>query len=297
MMTIQRILCPVDFSEASRRALEQAAAIAGCWSSQLTVLHVYQAPSPFDVVPPGDDTVAEPELAPLRTALQVFVQQVASDVTVLSRLRHGTDARHAILTEIERSDSDLLVIGSHGRGGLEHFLLGSTAETLVRKAPCPVLVVPPFAHPPRDGRFRHILCGIDFSAASLRAFRYALHLASAGDSDVTLLHSIETPPELRERQIVAAFDVEAVRAAATAAARHRLETLSPGHDGPVVPIRAEVRVGCPHRQIVEVARQQHADLIVLGTHGRSVVDQWVFGSNTHAILRSAPCPVLTVRPE
>jgi nucleotide-binding universal stress UspA family protein len=105
------------------------------------------------------------------------------------------------------------------------------------------------------------------------------------------------PPELRERQLVAAFDVESIRAAAEAAVRRRLEGLSPGDNAPQVPVVADVVEGRAHRQIREVARRHGADLIVLGTHGRGAIDRWLFGSNTQAVLHDPPCPVLTVRPE
>ena len=138
---------------------------------------------------------------------------------------------------------------------------------------------------------------MDFSAASVSAFRFAIHCMSASDADVRLLHSIEMPPELRERQIAAAFDVEAVRAAAEAAARQRLEALWPGDDVSGMQIVSEVAEGPPRTRILEVARREHADVIVLGTHGRSAFDRLMFGSNTEAVVREAPCPVLTVRPE
>jgi nucleotide-binding universal stress UspA family protein len=129
------------------------------------------------------------------------------------------------------------------------------------------------------------------------AFRFAIHFMSAADAEVRLLHSIEMPPELRERQIAAAFDVEAVRAAAEAAARQRLEALWPGDDASAIRIVSEVAEGPARTRILEAARREDADLIVLGTHGRSAVDRLMFGSNTDAVIREAPCPVLTVRPE
>ena len=301
MFAIRRILCPVDFSEESRRGLEHAAAIARRWGSRLEVLHVFQAASPFDVVPSDDDTaVTDPQLDMLRTALETFVQPIAGDAAVTLRLLHGTAARRPIVREADAIDADLLVIGSHGRSGLERFLLGSTSDSIVKSATCPVLVVPSGAGPAHDGRFRRILCGVDFSAPSLRAYRYAVQLAAADDPDdaeLTLLHAIEMPPELRDRQIAAAFDVAAVRKAAQVAARQRLERLSPGNDALPVRIAARVAEGRADRQIVEAARQLHADVIVLGIHGRNVVDRWLFGSNTQAVIGDAPCPVLLLQPD
>ena len=294
----RRILCPVDFSDESRLALEHAAAIARHWGSQLAVLHVYQAASPFDAVSPSDEiAVRDPQVTTLRAALQNFVEPIAGGVAVSLRLMHGAAARRPIVREAEAIDSDLLVIGSHGRGGVERFLLGSTSDSVVKSAACPVLVVPSGAGPAHDGRFRRILCGIDFSAPSLRAFRYAVHLAAADDATLTLLHALEMPPELRDRQVAAAFDVTAVRAAAEVAARQRLERLSPGDGAPSVRRVARIAEGRADRQIVDTARQLQADVIVLGTHGRNAIDRWLFGSNTQAVVGDAPCPVLILQPD
>ena len=298
MIAIRRILCPVDLSEGSRRALEHAAAVARAWGAQLTVLHVQHIPLPFELVPGSDGTTArapDPEL--LRPALHEFVKSAAGDVAAALKVISAFDTRVAILTEAARDDADLLVVGTHGRGSVERFLLGSISDRVVRRAECPVLVVPPGAEPPRDGRFRRILCGIDFSPPSLRAFRYAIQLAAREGAEVIVLHAIEIPAELRDRQMTAAFDIEAVRAAAEATARQRLESLWPGDAAAAVRIATHVGEGRAHRQILEAARAQRADLIVLGTHGRGALDRWLFGSNTQAVLRDTPCPVLTVRAE
>jgi nucleotide-binding universal stress UspA family protein len=296
MSAMQRILCAVDFSSCSQSALEQAVAIARCSRAELTVVHAWQTPSPFDLVGPAYETPGEAIEPPgLRLALQEFVLRVVGDTDTAIRLVHGTHAGRAVLAEAEAVATDLLVIGSHGRVGFDRFLLGSTSNAIVRKSSCPVLVVPP-GGVPSQGRFRRILCGMDFSAASLQAFRFAVGHVAAADAEVRLLNVIEMPPELREQQIVAAFDVDAVRAAAEASARQRLEALYAGDAAPGMRIVPMVTEGLARQRILEIARREQADLIVLGAHGRSALDRWMFGSHTDAVLHDAPCPVLTVRP-
>ena len=297
MIAIQRVLCPVDLSDCSRRALECAAAIARGWQAHLTVLNVHLVPATVELGPPfAQKAFMEPEVEVLSQTVREFARSAVADTPITVRIATELDVRRAIVTEAETDAADLLVIGTHGRSGVERFLLGSTTARVVRQAGCPVLAVPANGELPHEGRFRRILCGLDFSPASLRAFRYALHLAHR-DGEVRLLHAVEMPPELRDRQIAAAFDVEAVRRAAEKAARHRLEALYPGTDATSVRLVAQVVEGRAHRQIVKIARQEGADLIVLGTRGSGAVDRWLFGSNTQAILHDAPCAVLTVRPE
>ena len=152
-------------------------------------------------------------MKPFRALVTGFL---AAGLSIGLQLRRADDVRRAIIDEADAVDADLLVIGSHGRSGFERLLMGSTAERVVRKSPRPVLVVPAQSAPPCGGRFRQIVSGIDFSAASLQAFRHAIQTVAANGADVTLVHAIEMPPELRESQIAAAYDVEAIRAAAEA---------------------------------------------------------------------------------
>ena len=289
MAGLQQILCAVDFSDCSLRALEYAAVVARQHHAHLTVLHVYSS------MPAFDTPIADPDPDAIGSMVRVFMASVAADADTSPTVIHAEDVRNAIVAEADRLGADILVIGSHGRSGLDRLLLGSTTEKVVRKAQCPVLVVPHRAEPAVAPVFQRIVCGIDFSAASIDAFRYAVRLGTPS-CDIRLIHAIEVPPEVREMRIAAAFDVEAVRAATEAACLQRLEAIRPGDIGPGCRISAQVAEGRAHRHLVRVAQEQHADLIVVGTQGRSALDRWFFGSTTHAILRDAPCPVLTVRP-
>ncbi len=292
MITIERVTCLVDFSDDSRRGLEHAARLTRAFQAQLTVLHVYSVLNVEDLIPlpsPGAGA-SDPDV--LRAELAEFVGTVCGDMPVTLTLQRAAKAAGAIADTVDDRAPDLLVIGSHGLGWFERLLLGSTSEPIVRKAPCPVLIVPPHApDAPADG-FEHIVCGVDFSTASLAAARYAVRFASAA-SEVTLVHAIEVPPEVREKQIVAAIDVDGVRAAAEASALTRLQSLDLG-DEPPCRIERRVIEGQASRQILRLAAEQGADLIVLGSQRRGALDRLVFGSHVHEVLRHAPCPVLTV---
>ena len=296
MTPIRQVLCPVDLSDCSRGALEHAAALARADQARLTVLHVYSMLAAAEVMPMLDEaSVREIDPDLLARDVQAFVLPVTAGLSIGLRLRRADDVRGAIIDEVNAVGADLLVIGSHGRSGFERLLLGSTAERVVRKSPCPVLVVPPRSAPAYDGRFRQMVCGIDFSPASLQAFRHAIQTVAANGADVTLVHAVEMPPELRDSQIAAAYDVEAIRTAAEASTRSRLQAIAAGETAAAVRVNVMVVEGRAHREVLTIATARKADLIVLGTHGRSAIDRYVFGSNTDGVLRSAPCPVLVVR--
>ena len=294
MITIERITCLVDFSDGSRRGLEYAASMARAHQAQLTVLHVYSVLSVDDLMPLSNAGAAgafDPDV--LRAELAEFVRTVCGDLPVTLTLRRAAKVDGAIADTVADLAPDLLVLGSHGLGWFERLLMGSTSEPIVDRAACPVLIVSPHApDAPADG-FERIVCGVDFSTASLAAARYAVRFASSA-SEVTLVHAIEIPPEVREKQIVAAIDVDGVRAAAEASALTRLRSLDLGDETVRCGIERRVVEGAASRQLLRLAAEQRADLIVLGSQRRGVLDRLVFGSHVHEVLRNAPCPVLTV---
>jgi nucleotide-binding universal stress UspA family protein len=299
MLTLKRILCPIDFSESSRRALHFAKVLSAWYEAPLTVLHVcvdlpvYELASPFGQTAVATAVLEEKQLADRRVAVRRFV----GDDTVSIVVREGTDARGEILEEAAACGASLIVMGTHGRSGLEHMLLGSITEKVLRKAPCPILVVPPsaeLADVTRAPAFKRILCAVDFSASSLRAVNWALELAQEADAKLTLLRAIEPPVALREAVFSSDTDVDRMHAAAEAESLRRLRELVPADARTYCTLTTRVDEGKPAREIVRVAAAENADLIVMGVHGRGAVDLMVFGSNTNHVIRSAACPVLVV---
>ena len=180
---------------------------------------------------------------------------------------------------------------------MQRLLLGSVADAVLRKAPCPVLVVPPHAGgSPVTVPFKRIVCPVDFSATSRPGLDYALTLAQEDDAEITVVHSVEIPPELREYAFPEPIDVDAIHAAARADALHRLRDLIPEGAREFCTVHTEAVEGRPHRAVLRLAAERHADLIVMGVHGRGAIERIVFGSNTYAVVRDATCPVLTVHP-
>ena len=294
MIQITRILCPVDLSEISRRALEHAAVLARWYEARLTVLHVISS-SAAAVVPALVMDGRERERA--LTDLECFAGQAPLDVPLDMCVREATDIHREILEQAERTNADLLVVGSHGRSGFERLLLGSITEKLMHKAPCPIMVVPPGASDRAPGEpvlFRRILCPVDFSDASLRALTYATTMAEEADARLTALHVIERPPELRENPLTEGFDVDRIRAAAEATGLQRLREVIPEEAQTYCTVQTAVREGAAYREILKVAAAQNVDLIVMGVQGRGALDLVIFGSNTARVARAATCPVLIV---
>lgn len=141
MITLKKILVPTDFSEHSAKAMLYGAELAKKFGAELHLMHaVEQTPLMYGegaYVPP--ETEAEIEAAATEQ-LESLVADAGDDVTVVRRVEHG----HPFVETVryaKENDIGLIVLGTHGRGAIAHMLLGSVAEKVVRKAPCPVLTV------------------------------------------------------------------------------------------------------------------------------------------------------------
>jgi nucleotide-binding universal stress UspA family protein len=293
---INHILCPVDLSEHSLHALHHAVMLARWYRSKITVLEVvWQAvpPVPFDPISPP---ARSEQLDEFREGLRRFAgPSRASGVEIATKILEGPVVLR-IVQEARDIPANLIVIGTHGATGFEHLVLGSVTEKVLRKAPCPVLTVPPAAGetPAEAVPFKTILCAVDFSPPSLAGLKFALSLAEESGGRLVALyvldwsvgHPLPDDRVLDRAALQRELEAEAQRelsAALTVEAREAFEATE------------IVAIGKPHEEILRVAGEQHADVIVMGVHGRSAVSLAFFGSTANQVVRAATCPVLTVR--
>jgi nucleotide-binding universal stress UspA family protein len=298
MIEFKRILCPVDFSDSSIRALAHAEALARWYEAQLTVLHVVPTFEPIQVqaelgVPvqivnpmPREEVVRQ---------MRPFLERagVSSEAQLIAE---AGDPRTTIVDQALTTRADLIVIGTHGRRGFTRLLLGSVAETVLHEAPCPVMTVSPHTEAAASDvvTFKRILCPIDFSPSALLALGFALDLARQAGGLVTLLHVVEWLAE-EEPRTSAHFNVPEVRGYMVDDARQRLRSLVAEESRVWCEIDDVIVSGRAHREILRAAEARAADLIVMGSQGRGGVGLALFGSTTQQVVRSAACPVLTVR--
>jgi nucleotide-binding universal stress UspA family protein len=298
VIQIRRILCPVDFSEFSRRALEHAVALSRWYEAELTILHVSPlTPTIFGLEPAPSEAILAPfDRAAVGRELAAFVGDTKDVRPAPQRRALAGPTVGTILAFAAEAGTDLIVLGTHGRTGFERFMLGSVTEKVVRRAPCPVLTVPRRAEgAPEGALFGRILCGVDFSDASRRAVDYGLSLAQEAKAHVTLLHVVEWLPD-ESFSKYPQFDVDHYRRTLLTDARAKLEELVPEDARNWCDPDTRLVSGKPYQEILRIAADERSDLIVLGVHGRGPVDRMLFGSTTQAIVRQAACPVLTIRP-
>jgi nucleotide-binding universal stress UspA family protein len=304
MISIERILCPVDLSDCSRGALAHAVAVGRWYGARVTALYVLHMETPIET---GAIGLGAGVHAPLTLAsvpreaaerqLQAFVAASPGAAGVELAVTDSVSVRDAILKQAEELRADLIVLGSHGFTGLTRLVLGSTAEAVLRHTSVPVLIVPMGAAvlPATGTPFRRIVCAVDFEAESYLAVRHALNFAQESDAQLTFLHVLQLPPSRIVPGVESVINVEAERQTLTQKARKRLEALVPEPARAFCTVRAEVTEGKPSAEILRAATASEADLIIMGVRGRDAVDVALFGSQTRAVLHGAPCPVLTVR--
>jgi nucleotide-binding universal stress UspA family protein len=299
MIEIRRILCPVDFSDFSRRALAHAVAIARWYESTVTLVHVcaivpVAAFPPGAAVPPSAGLMSEDRDA-LLAALKRFADaEVGPNAAVAFDISEGSTAAE-ILAAADRLPADLLVMGTHGRSGFERLILGSVTERVLAKASCPVLTVPrgvPDVAPVPAVLFKRIVCAIDFSECSRHALTYAMSIAQEADAHLTVVHVLELPPDdvlARSRGLHEYVEI------AGGEARVRLREAVPDSVRAYCTVDTVLATGKPYREILRIAGEQQADLVVIGSRGRGAIDRLLFGSTAQHLVRQATCPVLTLR--
>jgi len=283
-IAIERILCPVDFSEASVVAYRYAQSIACRYRARLILQHVvefWRHQSCYCQV--------ETLISNTRDQLRQFADKYGG-VQPECVVEESAAADESILSLARTRAVSLIVMGTHGCRGFDHLVLGSVTERVLRHAPCPVLAIheqrpdesanSPAADPVQ---VRQILCCVDFSAYSQRALDHALSVAEAYGAEVTVLHvldniSAESPDVEKE----------------TNATLGKLRKLIAPSAAVSTKIHMDVRLGEAYREILRFAAERRSDLIVTGVRGRNSLDLGVFGSTTYRLIQHYPGSVLTV---
>ena len=286
-VAFENVLVATDFSPLSEPALLWAKAIARRYGSELYVTHVI-SPAETALVPPeywGSTQEAIEEAATREMeGLDTNLRGVAHKML----LQHG-GVWESISEAIEKFRIDLVVMATHGREGLGRFILGSVAEEVFRRVPCPVLTVGPKVTAQVIGgpEFRQILLATDFGPESLAAARYAVALAQEFGTGLTLLNVMDEkdfePPT--DPQVVLQNRID------------RLHKVIPPDAEPWRETDFVVEFGNASDQILNVAQERNADLIVLGAKfaGHVAAATHLASATAHTVVSHATCPVMTVR--
>ncbi|SFR63653.1 universal stress protein [Halogeometricum limi] len=288
-----RVLITTDGTECSVTAAAHGLALADAFDAEVHVVTVVDVQAAGGVFDAGGLTADFVEALDARAKKQV--EAVASNAdpatTVHTEILKGTPSNE-ILRYARENDADLLVLGTHGRSGVRRVITGSVAERVVRLADVPVLTVREREETSLDTTYDRILVATDASEDAEAAVEHALSLAARFDAEVHVLYVVDTSvirPKLGN------LVPETVRSALETVGKEALAAAEARAEDVGVDAVTEMVDGVPSRKILSYADENGADVVVVGTHGRTGVDRLLLGSTTERILRSASTPVLSVR--
>lgn len=284
-----RVLVPTDGSEESRRAATHGVELASRFGGIVHALYVVdERYSGLEFEDVDGDPVTRALEHDGKEATE-RVEKIAAErrVEATTELREGVPA-DAILDCIAEWDADLVAMGTHGRTGLRHFLVGSTAERVVRRAPIPVLTVHGDSSNLTD--YETIVVATDGSEAAERAVAEALAIANEFDATVHVLSVVDTRLS-QSAALLESLEIEARTAVGDAIDQATEEEESDTN------VTTTVMEGVPAATIVDYAEDHDADLVVVGTRGVTGLDRFVTGSTAERVVRTSSVPVLTVPEE
>jgi nucleotide-binding universal stress UspA family protein len=284
MIDIKRILCPIDLSPYSGTAVRYALALSRAHDAELILLHCTNAVD------------AEGELGLVMSSL---LQRIDPSDLIGSSWRAvvapAGDIDEEIMTLAQLERVDLIVMRSRRRPH-RAALLGSTAESVCRSAPCPVLVMHnderDFVSDELRVDLKRVLVAYDFSDYSELALKYGLSLAQEHQAELHLLHVL--PQRSVNDPEIAWYPAKGDSAYHTAA--RRLQRVVPADVHLWCNVKTAVSEGNAYREILNYAEQNEINVISVGAHGAGFGMRALFGSNVDRVLRQAPCPVLVARP-
>jgi len=298
-VNFNNILCATDLSDLSTIAISSGVALAKEFNAKLFVCHVVDLSTTAAY---GDVIFAPLELQNktigyTHEQLERIMQNQTIEWEPLVTAGHPPDE---ISSFVSIHQIDLVVSATHGRSGLKRVFLGSVTERLMRILPCPLLIVrsnedvEDLVEDPSLG-FKKILVGCDFSTFSELAFQYGLSLAQDFESELHLVHVMETPL-YKDILISGAGPGVSPEKTLYDELSEKLSKMIPEESAVWCRPKPILLAGRPYEEIIKYSLLNSIDLIVLGIRGRNLMDVLMTGSVTDRVSRQGPCPVLSVCP-
>lgn len=299
MIKPDKILFPTDFSRCADQALAHAVFLAEKYEAELHVLHVVtifkdQSDIVSNEIADTEKTIRNLEEIAEKQLNKVVDSKGSDDMTLITTTKRSISAAPAIMEYSTENNIDLIVMGTHGRRGFGHLLLGSTAEEVVRLSECPVFTIKELKEAKPVMHLNNILIPVDFSDHSKIALSHASEIAQSYKAQLQILHIIE----------------ETMHPAFSLSGKSSIFDLIPGIEddcrkrtekmvNETVPSQVKydvhIKGGSAASDIIRFAKESSTDLIVIATHGLTGLEHMLLGSVTEKVVRMAHCPVFTVK--
>lgn len=289
-MKLKRILAATDFSLLGDAAIHRAALVAAREDSELLIVHAMPRASVLDAIFGADRDLAARMRAVAKDRLAVLVDGAKQAGVRRVRVETPEGSAHRALADVAESfHPDLLVIGAHGKGPLQQFFLGGTASRILTHAVCPVLVT----RGEPAGVYCQALAAIDLGPRSEAVLRSSIIVAAR--ARVTTVHAYQAPFEAKLRyKGFSAEDIARYSEPEAQAAHRNVAALLADPEFAGLDLKIRIVHGHPNPVLFDVANVMGADLIVVGKHGGSRLEESVMGSIARLLAYYAPCDVLVV---
>lgn len=279
-VAVKNILFATDFSTCSDAALPYVESIAGRYGSKVYIAHVVSAAAYASLSPTRAYMWPEASNALVTAVYEACEKRLArlANLPEMQAFQHEAvlaegDAAQTLLDMVPKYGIDLMVVGTHGRHGLDKLLMGTVTEPIAREARCPVLIVGPRApHQHSEGAVRQVLFATDFTPESASGLHYAISMAEEHDAQLTILAVIKPGHDI-------------------VVAQQQIRNLVPPETAAQVQLECVVCCATSNHiaaALLKRARESKSDIIVLGGRGAGA------GKLTYKIVSEAPCAVLTV---
>jgi nucleotide-binding universal stress UspA family protein len=290
-VSFRNILCTTDLSDHSNTAIAYGAALAKEFNAKLYVGHVVDltAMVAYGEVLFTPVEIQEKTVAYAEEQIERNMRAAAVEWEALVSVGHPADE---IARMVSEHAIDLVVSATQGRSGLKRVILGSVTGRLMRSLGCPFLIVRNLENS-RGLMFKRIMVGCDFSEDSNLAFDYGLSLAQEFESELHLVHVMETADYKDLIKGEKGVDVETPDHKAK---KEQLRRMLPEESYNWCHPKLVLLAGRPFEEITKYALFNQMDLIVLGIRGHNLIETLLAGSTTDRVSRQSPCPVLSVCP-
>jgi nucleotide-binding universal stress UspA family protein len=282
MIHTNKIMVPVDFSEASKKAVNYGLSLALEFNACLILAHI----TPY------------PKLTDERARLLDLIPPDCRDALNFESVVQSGEVRHEILEIVKDKEVDLVVMGTHGRPYFERLLLGSVTERMLRKLHIPVLTVSHLdpekeIHKPAAVPFDRILYATDLTEGSQAGLELSVRLARGLDAQLTVAHVLEHMTGIFHGIETAGYTPEAAAEMRARAEERLSRSVASVSDGKV-PITTVMGEGVPYETINRLATELKADLIIINLQGTGMLERALLGSTAERVIRTATVPVLSL---
>jgi nucleotide-binding universal stress UspA family protein len=289
VVNTEKLLLATDGSQFSEGAIREAVRLAKRCSSKLSALSVIETNPEYETIAPQ---LLEKAEKAAREHLEAVKERAKKEgIECATSILEGEDSYNYISEEAAKSKASIIIMGRRGKTGLRRLAMGSTTARVIGHAPCNVLVVPSAA----QVEFKSLVVATDGSRHSTAAASEAIGIAKRNNSKLTVIavvpSELATPTDVdfvvTQRERLAEKEMQA--------AEQNAKAVKEAAQKEGVSVQAFVMTGKPADAIIETAREKNADLIVVGSHGRTGLEKLLMGSVAERVIVLSACAVLVVK--